>query len=154
MEKEQNNLVLWKIINANFTFADLSPRFIGVDSSTGNIFCPFHENHSSPAAKMYWDEYRELWVIHCFGECHRNFTAYDYVNLILCKKYEKYKSPLDFLKKNMSISFLKNQIKLYKNDTSDLNESMYQRKATYINNVYSETENIVDYIETLYNRKD
>ena len=62
------------VINDNFTFADLSPRFKGVDSSTGNIFCPFHENHDTPAAKMYWDSEREIWILHCFGECHRNFT--------------------------------------------------------------------------------
>ena len=153
MYKERNNLILRKIINANFTFADLSPRFIGVDSSTGNIFCPFHENHSSPAAKMYWDEYRELWVIHCFGECHRSFTAYDYVNLVLCQKYEKYKTPLDFLKKHMSVTVLKNQIALYKKDTSELTENAYSKKATYINNVYNDYENFADYIEALYARK-
>lgn len=153
MLTEQKRIIIRKIINANFTFSDLSPRFIGVDSSTGNIFCPFHENHTSPAAKMYWDEYRELWVIYCFGECHRHFTAYDYVNLVLCKKYEKYKDPMDFLKKNMSISVLKNQIKLYKKDTSELDESQYQKKVTYINNVFSDCdENIADYIEELYTK--
>lgn len=147
---ERNKLIIKKIINANFTFSDLSKRFVGVDSSTGNIFCPFHENHHSPAAKMYWDEVNDMWIIHCFGECHRNFSTYDYVNLILCKKYERYRDPFDFLKKNMTITELKNQIEVYKKDTSDLQESSYQDKVTYINNVYSNNGNTIDYIEELY----
>ena len=31
-----------------------------------------------------------------------------------------------------------------------LTENNYQKKLEYINNVYEETENIVDYIEELY----
>ena len=145
-----NPLVIKEVINRNFTFADLSKRFEGVDSSTGNIFCPFHENHDTPAAKMYWDENREIWIIHCFGECHRNFTAYDYVERIFCEKYQKYQSPLQFLRANMSEGKLGTQLEFYQKNVSDLLESYESEKKIYIDNLYTETGNIVDFIEALY----
>lgn len=138
------------IINKNFTFADLSPRFKNVDSSTGNIFCPFHENHSTPAAKMYWNEDQQIWIIHCFGQCHRNFSAYDYVDLILCKKYEKYKSPLDFLKKNMPLSDLYLQIDVCEQEREDQVELETSTKVEYIQRIASENERTEDFIEALY----
>ena len=138
------------VLNRNFTFADLSPRFENVDSSTGNIFCPFHENHSTPAAKMYWNEEEGLWIIHCFGECHRNFTAYDYVDLILCKKYQKYKSPLDFLKKNMANELLLMQLELYDKEQEDQLELEESAKTEYISKVAFENEDLESYIESLY----
>ena len=137
-------------INRNFTFADLSPRFKNVDSSTGNIFCPFHENHETTAAKMYFDERRDIWILHCFGECHRNFTAYDYVDLILCLKYQKYRSPLDFLKAHMPESELKKELNKWENQIADVSASYYAEKVDYINTVSAQYDNISDYIEELY----
>lgn len=145
-----NPLVIKEIVNKNFTFADLSKKFEGVDSSTGNIFCPFHENHSTPAAKMYWNENRGIWIIHCFGECHRNFTAYDYVERILCEKYQKYQSPLHFLKVKMSEGILSTQLNLYQKNIDSLLESYENEKRNYIDNLYVETGNIIDFIEKLY----
>lgn len=137
-------------MNKNFTFADLSPRFKNVDSSTGNIFCPFHENHQSPAAKMYWDDDRGIWIIHCFGQCHRNFTAFDYVDLIICSKYGKYKSPLEFLKANMPSEDLHIQLETVADKlvTEEINYSNV--KEDYINSVAENYENTEDYIEMLY----
>lgn len=146
----QKRHAIKEIINNNFTFSDLSPKFENVDSSTGNIFCPFHENHSTPAAKMYWDEVRGIWIIHCFGECHRNFTAYDYIDKILCEKYQQYKSPLDFLKNKLPLSDLHAQFEFYEKQQIDSTQSFMQNKINYINNVYFKYENIVDYIEELY----
>lgn len=145
-----NPRIIRAVLNNNFTFSDLAKRFENVDSSTGNIFCPFHENHDTPAAKMYWDEVREIWVLHCFGECHWTYTAYDYVNLILCIQQEKYNSPLDFLRANMNPSELYNQIQLYKKQDIDLTQIAMQDKIDYINNIYAKHENLVDYIEELY----
>ena len=141
--------VIKEVINNNFTFSDLAKKFENVDSSTGNIFCPFHDNYSTPAAKMYWDEIREIWVIWCFSE-QRAFTTYDYVELILCKEQEQYKSPIEFLKVNMNPSDLYNQIKLFEKETTDLTQTATQAKIDYINNVYAKHENLVDYIEELY----
>lgn len=145
-----NDQVIRNVIEQNFTFADLSKRFKGVDSSTGNIFCPFHENTDTPAAKMYWDETREIWIIHCFGECHRNFTTYDYVKYILCDKYQKYLSPLHFLKVNMPESILGTQLELYKKYADETVASNLEEKKNYIDNIFAETGNIVDFIEELY----
>ena len=142
--------VIKRIINRNFTFADLSNRFKGVDSSTGNIYCPFHENHETPAAKMYWDEEREIWVLHCFGECHGTFTAYDYVDLVLCEKYGKYSSPLHFLKLNMPEAALSMQLDISKKQVDLDLEQLFNKKKDYINNVFNETGNITDFIEKLY----
>ena len=139
-----------EVINRNFTFADLSPKFKGVDSSTGNIFCPFHENHETPAAKMYYNENRNIWVIHCFGECHRNFTAYDYVDLILCLKYQKYTSPLEFLKHNMAGQELKRQLKNCEKFVAENESNSYTEKVDYINTVFAQYDNVADYIEELY----
>lgn len=139
-----------KVINQNFTFSDLSNRFKGVDNSTGNIFCPFHENHDTPAAKMYWDEDRGIWIIHCFGECHRNFTAYDYVDLILCRKYQKYTSPYHFLKANMVEYQLNWQLELYQKEVNEEEIGYFEEKKNYIDNVFSETGNVTDFIERLY----
>lgn len=138
------------IINKNFTFSDLSPRFKNVDSSTGNIFCPFHENHSTPAAKMYWNENSQLWVIHCFGQCHRNFTAYDYVDLVLCKKYQKYSSPFEFLKKNMPLSDLYFQIEISEKEREDQVDMETSAKVEYIQKIAEENEATEDFIEALY----
>lgn len=150
MKNTYDRQTLRDVIERNFTFADLSKRFVGVDSSTGNIFCPFHENHETPAAKMYWDEDRGIWIIHCFGECHRNFTAYDYVEIILCNKYEKYQSPLHFLKVNMPDYKLGNQLEISKKRVIEGRETSLVEKKIYIDNTFVETGNIVDFIERLY----
>ena len=150
MLSQYEYVAIKEVVNKNFTFSDLSPRFKNVDSSTGNIFCPFHENTDTPAAKMYWNEYKDRWEIHCFGECHRNFTAYDYVDLILCIKYQKYSSPLDFLRKNMDPAELQKQLSFYKKKGVELEVSLFEEKVEYINNVYSEAENSVEFIERLY----
>ena len=142
--------VIKNIINRNFTFADLSKRFQGVDDSSGNIFCPFHENHDTPAAKMYWDENQGIWVIHCFGECHRSFTAYDYVKRILCEKYQRYLSPMHFLKVNMLESTLTFQLELSQKHVNEGTEGYFDEKRNYIDNVFAETGNIIDFIEKLY----
>lgn len=142
--------VLREVINRNFTFADLSKRFEGVDSSTGNIFCPFHDNTETPAAKMYWDEEREIWILHCFGECHRNYTAYDYVNLILCNKYGRYSSPYEFLKLRMPQSQLGSQLEIQQKRVASMEATSMDKKRDYIDNLFAETDNIVDFIEQLY----
>ena len=146
----KRRLAIKELINRKFTFGDLSKRFVNVDSSTGNIYCPFHENHSTPAAKMYWDENREIWVLYCFGECHRSYTVYDYVNLILCKKYQRYYSPLDFLKQKFPSSELNGYLEIYEKHALDIIEDYTNEKIDYINNISYQNETIEDYIEAIY----
>lgn len=141
-----------EVINKNFTFSDLSKRFVNVDSSTGNIFCPFHENTDTPAAKMYWDDERNIWIIHCFGKCHRNFTTYDYVDLVLCKKYGRYSSPYHFLTENMSQEQLSAELTFYVEASAQETRNSFEKKISYINSVFQKHENAIDYIEELYTR--
>ena len=150
MKASYSDRTIKAVLNRNFTFADLSDRFKGVDSSTGNIFCPFHENHETPAAKMYWNENQQIWVLHCFGECHRNYTAYDYVNLILCEKYQRYSSPLQYLRMNMPDGKLGLQLEVVQKEIDDFMEDVTEQKKDYINNIFSKHENITDFIEELY----
>lgn len=152
MATPQQKRAIKEVINRNFTFSDLSPRFNNVDESYGNIYCPFHDNHDTPAAKMYWDEEQELWILHCFGECHRNFTAYDYVDLILCNKYNKYKSPYDFLKENMDLSKLRIQLKTFEKMSFENSRSYFDKKVNYINQTFDEQESITEFIEKLYTK--
>ena len=142
--------VIRNVLNSIFTFSDVAPRFKNVDESTGNIFCPFHENRHSPAARMYWDDDRDIWVLHCFGECHATFTTYDYVNRILCDKYQKYKNPLDFLKKNVNSQELYSKLNYAKQNNEVAQTSYGDRIKAHINNVSEEYETTEDYIEALY----
>ncbi len=149
MKQKVSKRSIKNVINKNFTFADLSPKYVNVDSSTGNIFCPFHENHTTPAAKMYWDETRQMWVIWCFTE-KVHYTAYDYVNLILCQKYEKYSSPLQFLKEKMPKSLLHMQLAASEKEQEDQVEMETSAKVDYIQQVAYENEKTEDFIEALY----
>ena len=137
------------VINKNFTFADLSPKYVNVDSSTGNIFCPFHENHTTPAAKMYWDENRQMWVIWCFTE-KIHYTAFDYVDKILCQKYERYKSPLQFLEERMPKGLLHMQLEASEKEQEDQVEMETSAKVEYIQKIAEENEKTEDFIEALY----
>ena len=137
------------VINKNFTFADLSPKYVNVDSSTGNIFCPFHENHTTPAAKMYWDENRQMWVIWCFTE-KTHYTAFDYVNKILCQKYERYRSPLQFLEERMPKGLLHMQLEASEKEQEDQVEMETSAKVEYIQKIAEENESTEDFIEALY----
>lgn len=147
--KKRSYYSIKTVVNKNFTFADLSPRFKNVDSSTGNIFCPFHENHSTPAAKMYWDETKGIWVIWCFTE-HRHYTAYDYVEKILCERYQRYSSPLDFLKQNMTLEDLYTQLDIVEKESQEQVIEESSNKIEYIQQVAAENENVADFIEALY----
>ena len=99
---------------------------------------------------MYWNEGQQIWVLHCFGQCHRNFTAFDYVDLILCEKYGKYKSPLEFLRKNMPLSNLYFQIDNYEKEHEDQVEMETSAKVEYIQKIAEENEKTEDFIEALY----
>ena len=98
---------------------------------------------------MYWDEVNGIWVIWCFTE-HKHFTAYDYVKLILCEKYQKYKSPLDFLTQNMDKNELYAQLDIVEKQNEEQLETSMSTKVDYINWVFGENENTEDYIEALY----
>ena len=140
--------IIKEVVNKNFTFGDLNSKYQGMSSQTGNFFCPFHDNFQSPAAKFYEDEDRQ--VLWCFSE-HRMYTPYDYVNLILCKKWGRYKNVMEFLSQRLGHWELKQELKLA--STKDYNEKQenFQKSIDDINNIYNDCDDITEYIERLYN---
>jgi len=56
-------------------------EIFGHDPAFGKIFCPFHINKNSPAAKIYGN------VIRCFS-CNKSFTVYDLLYKYNPKKIE------------------------------------------------------------------
>lgn len=144
-----NHRLLRNIIEQNFPLNEIVPEYAGLTQNTANVFCVFHPNHGSPAGKLYWDDEKEILVLHCFSE-HRTFTSYDYVKLILCDKKYKYTDPVDFLIKNMSEQELKEIVKLAELNYEDMSETAIAQKIEYIENTYNEYDNVVDFINALY----
>lgn len=142
--------VLKKILNKNFSFSDVDSKLNGIESSTSNIFCVFHEhNYNTPSAKIYYDYDEDIYTWHCFKE-KRTYTTFDYVQKILCEKYEIYKNVEEFLEEKLGKVELDTLYNEYKELTKNDLDSKIDKKIEYIDNVYNNTLNIYDYIEELY----
>ena len=103
MKQYSDKQIINKIINYKFNFSDLNPRlFPQLVHGTG-LYCPFHETSRTGTlqARIYFNEDKNIWYIHCYAE-GKNFMASDYVNLIMCKEKQLYKSPKDFLLSKLS----------------------------------------------------
>lgn len=149
IDLRKDRRILKALVNNNFSFADLDKKFEGVDSSTGNIFCPFHENKSSPSAKMYFNEDTNMYTIWCFRES-RNFTAYDYVDKILCVEKNKYRDVVTFLEARMNKAEILTQYNNLLKNINSMDEKTIQKKIDYIDNIYVDCENTEEYIERVY----
>lgn len=62
-------------INTNLSIDDEYYDIFGKQIPQGKMFCPFHDNINTPAAKRYGN------VIHCFS-CNKTYSVYD-----LLRKY-------------------------------------------------------------------
>lgn len=144
-----NYKVLREIIEQNFPLNELVPEYDGLTQNTANVMCVFHANRNSPSGKLYWDDEKDILVLHCFAE-HKTFTSFDYVNLILCGKKQEYKDPFDFLEHNMSPDELVEYVKLAQDKMELLTDTALDRKIEYINNTYNEYDNVRDFINSLY----
>lgn len=49
----------------------------------GNVYCPFHDNTDTPAAKLFKDDDGDK--IYCFGECRRLYNPSDVITKGLLK---------------------------------------------------------------------
>lgn len=147
---KKDRRILKLLVNKNFSFADLDRKFEGVDSTTGNIRCPFHENSGKKLqAKMYFREEEEIFVLMCFTE-HKTFTAYDFVEKILCEQKGKYKDVLNFLESNLNKAELLSQYEYLSKNLETLDSSSIEKKIEYIDNVFNESNSTSEYIERLY----
>ena len=148
-ELKTNYKLLRHIIEQNFPLNELVPEYNGLTQNSANVFCVFHQNFSSPAAKLYWNDERDILVLHCFAE-HKTFTSYDYVYRILCEEKGQYTDPLDFLMKNMSSDELKEALKLAEMNFEEVEGTMLDRKLTWITNLYNELNDTNEFINQLY----
>ena len=48
----------------------------------GSTYCLFHDDRNKPSAKFFADDEDGIQKMYCFV-CHRQYTAYDYIKLIL-----------------------------------------------------------------------
>lgn len=64
------NKELIAYINETLSFTDEWEGIFGHPPNIGNVFCPFHVNKDTPAAKVYGNK------LHCFS-CQRNYSVYD-----------------------------------------------------------------------------
>lgn len=146
---KNNYRVLRTIIEQNFPLNEIVPEYDGLTQNTANVYCVFHPNHGSPAGKLYWDEEKDILVLHCFSE-HKTFTSFDYVVKVLCERYGKYSDPVDFLLKNMSEQELKEILTLAEMNLDELEETSYEQKVEYITNLYNEFDEVCEFIDNLY----
>lgn len=93
MDREQlsivskNRKLVKHIVNTNYSLD------IFIDCNEKTIFCPFHYNVDTPSAQVYKDV-DGIYRIYCFSE-NKQYTAYDYIKLILGKEPVTYLYNLD-----------------------------------------------------------
>lgn len=68
------------LLNYYISMFDLLKRYNYHPKDVNNMYCPFHHNIHTPAAKMYRDQYG--WVLWCFNE-KRIFTTWDVYEQLL-----------------------------------------------------------------------
>lgn len=145
--------ILREIAESEFAITDICPQYRGMAVGATNTFCIFHEGSSYKSAKLYWDEDKEIPVLYCFKE-HRNFSSYDYIDLILVKKYGKYNSVKDYLLKNMDEERFIELYTLAEQGIALEDETLLEQKIEYIDNLYNKYDNVTDFINSLYLEKD
>jgi hypothetical protein len=72
-------------INENYSVEDLYEAVTGRKPGVGKVYCPFHKNTNTPAAKIYGN------VLKCFGECNRVYGAYDFLKSFYPEEINKIK---------------------------------------------------------------
>lgn len=141
-----------EIVTRNFEWGDLVPQYRGVGPTSGNVFCVMHPNYSSPAAKIYEDEDRNIFVLHCFSE-HRTFTTYDYVSQKIIGEFREYNNVWEFLVDNMDTAELIEEIQIVHSRLESDGETALESKIEYINNMYNEFDDVSEFINHLYLEK-
>ena len=74
-------------INNNLDIDQEYQRIFGRKIPTGKMYCLWHDNTNTPAAKRYGN------VIHCFS-CGRNYTVYDLLKKFDPKRIEEIKGTI------------------------------------------------------------
>ena len=150
-EQYSNVFILYKIIDYKFTFVDLNPKRYPVLQHNLALYCDWHESSRTGTkhARMYYDEDTDLWHIHCYVE-KTNYYAHDYVEQIMIKERKLFRNLKEFILSKMSKEEFISLYNLYKSKVKEELDTKYKNKCEWIDNVYADTGNTLDYIETLY----
>lgn len=146
---EEEHKILRRIAEDSFTWGELNPKYEGQDSTTGNIFCCFHPNYGTPAAKFYEDEERDIMVLWCFRE-RRFFTVYDYITLILVEEQKQAKDAKEWLIEHLGEAKFNELYKIYLSKLDDLESTRTEERIQYIRNLASELDSTTELINALY----
>lgn len=144
--------ILRIIAEKNFSLTDICPQYSSNAVGATNVFCIFHDNRNSPSAKLYVDEDKDIVVLHCFAE-HKTYTSYDYIDRILVQKKHTFKSVQDYLIKNLGEQHFNELYTIAEKESALEDETLIEQTITYINNLYNEHDNTLDFIECLYLEK-
>lgn len=146
--------ILREIIEQNFSWEDLNPKRFNTNVMlNSNIFCPFHENKNTPSAKAFLDDTKNIVTIWCFTE-QRRYTTYDYVNLVIVNQQKKFPSVQAFLINKLGEQRF-NELYSLAEEGIDLEEaSLTEQTIEYIDNLYNEKNNVIDFINCLYLEKE
>ena len=97
-----------------------------VDVGYGNCFCLFHENKHTKAAKFFHDD-DGVTRLQCWGICGRQFTAFDYITMIMKQ------DPLKLINKEYTKKELNDILKVLKESgdayfqTEDFSNEVYNK---------------------------
>jgi len=146
--------ILREIAEQNFSWEDVNPKRFNTNVMlNSNMFCPFHENHSTPAAKAFLDDEKDIIIIWCFTE-QRRFSVYDYINLIIVRQWQKFSSVQDYLINRLGEEKFNELYTLAEQDIALGNEALMEQTIEYIDNLYNEHDNVIDFINCLYLEKE
>lgn len=151
MEQYNEKVILNRIINYKFTLQDVAPKVFPQLIENKGMYCPFHESSHTGTqhARIYYDDERNIWYMHCYV-CNKNYYASDYVNRILVKEKQLYHSAKEFILSKINQEEFISLYNLFQERQKERVETSFQRKCDWIDSVFVETGNTLDYIERLY----
>lgn len=147
LKKDRHLLKL--VVNKLFVFGDLMKSLKDVDSSTGNINCPFHEaegygENTSQSAKVYYNEELNINTITCFTR-KRSYTCFNFIEMVLEV------NPYEYLIANKDMSKVLEIVDAVTKGYINFNNEILENRTIYVDNLFEEVDcDIVDYIERLY----
>lgn len=145
-KKDEN--ILRVVVEKLFTFGDLNKSLADVDSSVGNINCPFHPAegegvNKSKSAKVYYDEDKNIYTITCFT-VKRVYSSYDYIKLAMEE------DPITYLLKHRSLQDISDIVDMLKKGYIKIENNNVEEFYNYVNNVFEECDcNTVEFIERI-----
>ena len=121
MNKSFENL--YNYVNSNYDIRELYYKVTGHKAGNGKVFCPFHHNVNTPAAKIYEN------TMMCFGSCHKLYKPYDFLSKFFPDELKKVKETI-IIPDSKSVS----NNKFIMLSQFDLNNGLYFSLKKIINN--------------------